>query len=144
MVLETLVLKERLVVINLCLWTLWAATSVVIKPWAERVGVHRMENGSVPTATIPGIANEMTVAAGKLAKLFKSSDRLICIHGSGKAVTNGPRRHQRQTSKLCFRLKLTPISRGGRGTYGYSGPAPTVVNSGVHYHHYRDDGVCHS
>ena len=83
---ETLVLKERLVEINLCLWTLWAATSVVIKPWAERVGVHRMENGSVPTATIPGIANKMTVVADKLAKLFKLSNRLICIHGSGKAV----------------------------------------------------------
>ena len=50
---ETLVLKERLVEINLCLWTLWAATSV---------------------------------AAFKLAKLFKLSNRLICIHGSGKAV----------------------------------------------------------
>ena len=77
----TLVSKELLVKINLCLRTLWAATSVVIKPWADRVGVNRTENG---------IANELTVAAGKLAKLFRSSNRLICIHGSGKAVINSP------------------------------------------------------
>ena len=25
---------------------------------------------------------------------------------------------------------------GGRGGYGYSGPVPTVVNSGIHYHCY--------
>ena len=45
---ETLVSKEWLVEINLCLWTLWAATSVVIKAWADRVGVHRTQNGSIP------------------------------------------------------------------------------------------------
>ena len=32
----------------------------------------------------------MTVATGKLAKLFKLSNYLICIHGSRKAVTSGP------------------------------------------------------
>ena len=56
---RTLVSKERLEEINLCLRTMWATTSVVIKPW---IGVDRMENGSVPTSTIPGIADELTVA----------------------------------------------------------------------------------
>ena len=32
----------------------------------------------------------MSVAAGKLSKLLLSSNRLICIHGSSKAVANGP------------------------------------------------------
>ena len=32
----------------------------------------------------------MSVVACKLTKLFKSSNRLICIHGSGKALTNSP------------------------------------------------------
>ena len=50
---ETLVSKEWRVEINLCLWTLWAATSVVLKPWADRVGVHRMENGSDSTSLQP-------------------------------------------------------------------------------------------
>ena len=86
---QTLVSKGRLEEINLCLRTLWAATSVVIKPCADIVGVDRTKNGSVPTSTIPGIANEMTVTAGKLARLFRSSNWLICIHGSGKVVTNG-------------------------------------------------------
>ena len=97
---ETLVSMDWLVEINLCLRTQWAATSVVLKPRADRAGVHRTENGSVPMATILGVADEMSVAAGKLTKLFKSSNRLICINGSDKAVTNGPPAPQRRTSSL--------------------------------------------
>ena len=57
---RTLVSKERLEEINLCLRTMWAATSVVIKLWTDRIGVDRMENGSVPASTIPGIASLMS------------------------------------------------------------------------------------
>ena len=46
-----------------------------------------MKNDNVPTATLPGIADKMSVASGKL---FKASSRLICIQGSGKVVTNSP------------------------------------------------------
>jgi hypothetical protein len=81
---RTLVSKERL-----CLRTMWAATSVIIKPWTDRISVDRMQNGSVPRSTIPGITDELTVATSKLAKLLRSSNRLICIHGSGKPVTKG-------------------------------------------------------
>ena len=87
---DTLESRDHLVKINLCLQSLWAATSVVLKPWADRAGINRTQDGSIPTASIPGVAEEMSVATSKLAKLLKSLNHLICIHGSGKAVANGP------------------------------------------------------
>ena len=51
---RTLVSKEQLEEVNICLRTMWASTSVIIKPWTDRIYVDRTENGFVPTSTIPG------------------------------------------------------------------------------------------
>ena len=195
---DTLESKDLLVEINLCLRTLWAATSVVLKPLADRAGVHRTQDGYVPTATIPGVADEMSVTSGKLAKLLKSPNRLICIHRSSKAVANGPQAPPTPNLEIMMSTEVNTYLRtvskadtadeavalwrpgpakpsqlkrlqqeskhgkgrrggfngrgngrkrghggkhggrdGGRGGYGYTGPAaPTIVNSGVHYHRY--------
>ena len=88
---DTLESSDCLVEMNLCLRSLWAATSVVLKPWTDRTDINRMQDSSIPTASIPVVADTMLTAAGKLAKLLRTSNRLICLHESGKAVANGPR-----------------------------------------------------
>ena len=185
--------RDCLVEINLCLRSLWAATSVVLKPWADRAGINRLQDGSILTASIPGVADEMSVATSKLAKLLKSSNHLICIHGSGKVVAKGPQAPPTPDLELMMSTEVDTYLRvvqevdtadeanalwrpgptkpsqlkrlqqepkrgkgrrggfngqgnggkrgyvgkhGGRGGYGYSGPVPTVVNSGIHYHCY--------
>ena len=112
---RTLVSKEQLEEINLCLRTMWEATSVIIKPWTDRIGVDKMENGSVPTSTIPGIADKLTVATGKLAKLLRTSNRLICIHRSGKPVTNGPSVPPTPNLEIMISTKVDTYLRGQRG-----------------------------
>ena len=90
---------------------MWAATSVIIKPWTDRIGIDRMENGSVPTSTIPGIADELTVATSKLPKLLRSWKRLISIHGSGKLVTQGPSALPRPNLKIMMSTKVDTYLR---------------------------------
>ena len=88
---DTLESSDRLVEMNLCLRSLWEAKSVVLEPWTDRAGINRTQDGSIPTASIPVVADEMSVAACKLAKLLLFSNRLICLLWSGKPVANGPR-----------------------------------------------------
>ena len=88
---ETLESSDRLAELNLCLRSMWAATAVVLKLWAERTGIIRTQVGSIPIASIPMVADMITTDAGKLPKLLESQIRLVCLHGSGKVVANGPR-----------------------------------------------------
>ena len=86
---STLVLKERLLTVNLCLRTMWSCTAVIMKPWTARINIERKVEGSVPTSTIPGIA-ELNAATSKMDKLLKSPNKLFAIHGTGGVVTQGP------------------------------------------------------
>ena len=80
---STLASKERLLKVNMRLPTMWACTAVIIKPWTYRTKVDRRDDGTVPTSTIPGIAEEIKVAASKMEKLLKSPNTFLAIHATG-------------------------------------------------------------
>ena len=67
------------------------SVAVVLKPWTERTGIIRTQDGSIPTASMPVVADMISTAAGKLPKLLGSQIRLVCLQGSGKVVANVPR-----------------------------------------------------
>ena len=89
---ETLDSSEQLVELNLCLRSMWASTTMVLKPWTERTGDNiRTQDRYFSTAAIPFIADMITMAVGKLPKLLESQTHFMCLHKSGKVVANGPR-----------------------------------------------------
>ena len=67
------------------------SVAVVLKPWTKRTGIIRTQDGSIPTASMPMVADMISTAAGKLPKLLGSQIRLVCLQGSGKVVANVPR-----------------------------------------------------
>ena len=67
------------------------SVAVVLKPWTERTGIIRTQDGSIPTASMPVVADMISTTAGKLPKLLGSQIRLVCLQGSGKVVANVPR-----------------------------------------------------
>ena len=87
---STLVSKAMLLTINMCLCTMLSSTAVIVKLWTGRISVDRMEDSSVPTSTIPGIADELNAATRKLDNLLRFANKLISIHETGELVTQGP------------------------------------------------------
>ena len=65
---------------------IWAYRAVIIKPWTSRTKVERRNDGTLLTETIPGIAEEINVAANKMEKLL----RYLAIHASEGVVMQDP------------------------------------------------------
>ena len=56
---ETLDSSARLVELNLCLQSLWASTTVVLKRWTEKTGsIIRTQEGSFPRQLNPLLLND--------------------------------------------------------------------------------------
>ena len=91
---ETLDSSDRLVELNLCLRSMWAATTVVLKPWMEKTGdIIRTQDGSFPMSAIPVVADMITMAVGKLPKC-------------GKVVANGPRAPHMPNQELMISTEV--------------------------------------
>ena len=86
--LKTLDSSNKLTQLNLFLRSLWSSTMVVIKPWSG--GIKRAKDGTFPTSSIPHIANRISQGIRRLRKLLRTQVRLLCMHKSGKVVSNGP------------------------------------------------------
>ena len=70
--------------------SIWASTSVLIKPWNG--SLLRGKDGNFFTAAIGDIAARIDQALKKLQALFKNpAVNLLCTHRSGRTVHNGPK-----------------------------------------------------
>ena len=85
---KTLDSSDKLTQLNLSLRSLWSSTMVVIKPWSG--GIERAIDGMFPTSSIPHIANRISQGIRRLPKLLRTQVCLLCMHKSGKVVSNGP------------------------------------------------------
>ena len=103
---STLVSKERLLTVNMCLCTMWSCMAVIVKPCTARINVDRKEDNSVPTSTIPGIAEELNAATSKIEKLLKLPNKLLAIHWTRGVVTQGPLQPHTWRSRCQRRLTL--------------------------------------
>ena len=85
---KTLYSSDKLTQMNLSLRTLWSSTIVVIKPWNG--GIARVEDGMFPTSSIPHITDRISQGIRRLPKLLRTQVHWLCMHKSGKVVSNGP------------------------------------------------------
>ena len=85
---KTLDSNEKLTQLNLSLRSLWSSTMVVIKPLSG--GIKRAEDRMFPTSSILHIADRISKGVRRLPKLLRTQVRLLCMHKSGKVVSNGP------------------------------------------------------
>ena len=85
---EILVSVNKLKQFNLSLRSMWATTTVLIKPWTG--GLTRTNEGNFVTSAVPTIGERIMQGARKLRQLLKGQTRLIAMHRSGRIVHNGP------------------------------------------------------
>ena len=85
---KTLDSSYNLIQLNLSLRSLWSSTMVVIKPLSG--GIERAEDGMFPTSSIPHITDRISQGIRRLPKLLRTQVRLLCMHKSGKVVSNEP------------------------------------------------------
>ena len=83
---SSLASRERLLKVNLTLRMMWACTAIVIKPWTSRTKIDQRDDCTVPTETIPDIAEEINMAASKMEKLLRSPNKFLVIQASGGDV----------------------------------------------------------
>ena len=87
---ETLSSAILLNELNMRMRSLWASTSILIKPWNG--GLPRGKDGNFFTAAIGDIAARIDQALKKLPALFKNpAVKLLCMHRSGRTAHNGPK-----------------------------------------------------
>ena len=87
---ETLHSKELLKSLNLRMRSIYASSTVMIKPWNG--GLPRGSDGNFMTAAVGDIALRITQALKLLPGLLKNpAVKLACIHKSGRTIHNGPR-----------------------------------------------------
>ena len=84
---EVLGSTNALTQMNLILRSIWASTTIVVKPWTG--GIPRTSDGKFSTASILQIA-ERNQALLRLPKLLKTQGWLLSVHRSGRTVRNGP------------------------------------------------------
>ena len=84
---QTLNSSDRLTQMNLSLRSLWSLTTIVIKPWSG--SIDQAEDGMFPTSSIPYIADRIGQGLIRLPKLLRTLVRLLCMHKSGRVVSNG-------------------------------------------------------
>ena len=85
---KTLDSRDKLTQMNLSLRSLWSSTMVVIKPWNG--GIAKAEDRMFPTSSIPHMADRIGQGIRRLPKLLRTQVCLLCMHKSGKVVSNGP------------------------------------------------------
>ena len=85
---KTLDSSYNLIQLNLSLRSLRSSTMVVIKPLSG--GIKRAEDRMFPTSSILHIADRISKGVRRLPKLLRTQVRLLCMHKSGKVVSNGP------------------------------------------------------
>ena len=82
--------EELLRSLNLRMRSIWASTTVIIKPWNG--GLPRGNDGNFLTAGVTDIALRIDQALKFLPGLLKNpSVKLTCIHSSGRTIHKGPR-----------------------------------------------------
>ena len=87
---DTLNSEELLRSLNMRMRSLWASTSVLIKPWNG--GLPRCKDGHFLTAAVGDIAARINQALKRLPALFKNpAVKLLCMHKSGRTIHNGPK-----------------------------------------------------
>ena len=76
--------------LNIRLRSLWASTTILLKPW--KGGIARAKDGNFATAAITEIAARIDQGLRKLSPLLKNpAVKLLCMHRSGWTVYNGPK-----------------------------------------------------
>ena len=106
---ETLDSSDRLTQLNLSLRSLWSSTTVVIKPWTG--GIARTDDGKFVTASIPHIADRIGQGLWRLPKLLKIQVRLLCVHKSGRVVSNGPNTPPSPSKQLMLSTEVCTYLR---------------------------------
>ena len=87
---ETLHSEELLKSLNLRMRSVWASTTIILKPWAS--GLPRGTDGNFLTLGVADIAKRIDQALKFLPWLLTTpSVKLTCIHSSGRTIHNGPR-----------------------------------------------------
>ena len=94
---------------NLSLRSLWSSTMVVIKPWSG--GIERAEDGMFPTSSIPHISDRFCQGIRRLPKLLRTQVRLLCMHKSGKVVSNGPPAPATPNKQLMLSMEVDSYLR---------------------------------
>ena len=86
---ETLHSEELLRSLNLRMRSVWASTTVILKPWNG--GLPRGNDGNFLTAGVADITRRIDQALKFLPGLLTTpSVKLTCIHSSGRTIHNGP------------------------------------------------------
>ena len=85
---QTLDSGDKLTQLNLSLRSLWASTTVIIKPWAGRIA--RTDEGNFVMSAIPYIADRVGQGIRRLPQLLKIQVHLMSMHRSGRIVSNRP------------------------------------------------------
>ena len=76
--------------LNMRMRSLWASTSILIKPWNG--GLPRGKDGNFLTAAVGDIPARIDQALKKLPALLRNlAIKLLCMHRSGRTIHNGPK-----------------------------------------------------
>ena len=106
---QTLDSSDRLTQLNLSLRSLWSSTTVVIKPWTG--GIARTDDGKFVTSSIRHIADRIGQGIRRLPKLLKIQVRLLCMHKSGRVVSNGPIAPPSPSKQLMLSMEICTYLR---------------------------------
>ena len=122
---EILVSVNKLKQFNLSLRSMWATTTVLIKPWTG--GLTRTNEGNFVTSAVPTIGERIMQGARKLRQLLKGQTRLIAMHQSGRIVHNGPNAPVNLSMALIMRS--VPISgRLGKHQWPRTRPLANLID----------------
>ena len=119
--------------LNLSLRSLWASTTVVIKPWTS--GIARTDDGKFVTASILHIADRIGQGLQRLPKLLKIQLRLLSMHKSGRVVSNGPSAPPSPSKELMLSTEVCTYLRAvaeaataqDTGNLWQTGPSPATT-----------------
>ena len=78
---QTLDSSDKLTQLNLSIRSIWASTTVLLKPWA--VGIARTDERNFVTSLILTIADRVGQGVRRLPQLLKIQVRLVAMHRSG-------------------------------------------------------------
>ena len=107
--------------LNLRLRSLWASTTILLKPCNG--GIPRSKDGKFATAAITEIAVRIDQGIRKLPKLLKTpAVKLLCMHRSGRTVHNGPRAPLKPSLELMTSTEVCTFLRA-------VGEAPTAQDA---------------
>ena len=106
---EVLSSETLLMELNLRLRSLWASTTILLKPWNG--GIPRSKDGKFAIAAITEIAARIDQGLKRLPKLLKSNVKLICMHKSGRTVHNGPKAPPKPSLELMISTEVCTFLR---------------------------------